>query len=166
MVRTLSLAFALAAAVTAQAADKPTRVPEAALKTASELRERALKDQAAWDFVEGLTTEIGPRLAASDNDAKAREWVAARFKALGFDKVWTEPVTYPKWVRRGEHAEITAPYAHTLALLALGNSPATPAGGISAEVVAFDTLDALKSAPDASVRGKIVYVGPDRKSVV
>jgi Zn-dependent M28 family amino/carboxypeptidase len=63
-------------------------------------------------------------------------------------------------VRRGEHAKITAPYPHTLALLALGNSPGTPAGGISAEVVGFDTLDALKSAPDASVRGKIVYVGP------
>ena len=159
MVRTLSLALALVA-VAAHAADKPTRIPEAALKTASELRERALKDDAAWAFVEGLTTEIGPRLAASDNDAKAREWVAARFKALGFDKVWTEPVTYPKWVRRGEHAEITAPFAHALSLLALGNSPGTPAGGISAEVVAFDTLDALKAAPDASVRGKIVYVGP------
>ena len=159
MVRTLSLALALVA-VAAHAADKPTRIPEAALKTASELRERALKDDAAWAFVEGLTTEIGPRLAASDNDAKAREWVAARFKALGFDKVWTEPVTYPKWVRRGEHAEITAPFAHAVSVLALGNSPGTPAGGISAEVVAFDTLDALKAAPDASVRGKIVYVGP------
>lgn len=160
MVRTLSLALALAAAFSAQAADKPTRIPDAALKTANELRDRALKDDAAWDFVEGLTTEIGPRLAAGENDAKAREWVIARFKALGFDKVWTEPVTYPKWVRRGEHAEITAPYAHTLALLALGDSPGTPAGGISAEVVAFDSLDALKAAPDASVRGKIVYVGP------
>ena len=160
MVRTLSLVLALVAATGAAAADKPTRIPDAALKTASELRESALKDQAAWDFVEGLTTEIGPRLAASDNDAKAREWVAARFKALGFDKVWSEPVTYPKWVRRGEHAEITAPFPHALALLALGNSPGTPAGGISAEVVAFDTLDALKNAPDANVRGKIVYVGP------
>lgn len=160
MVRTLSLVLALAAAVGAQAADKPTRIPDAALKTANGLRESALKDQAAWDFVEGLTTEIGPRLAASDNDAKAREWVIARFKALGFDKVWTEPVTYPKWVRRSEHAEITAPFPHTLALLALGNSPATPAGGISAAVVAFDTLDALKAASDDSVRGKIVYVGP------
>ncbi len=160
MVRTLSLVLALAAAGSAQAADKPTRIPDAALKTASELRESALKDQAAWDFVEGLTTEIGPRLAASENDAKAREWVAARFKALGFDKVWTEPVTYPKWVRRGEHAEITAPYPHTLALLALGNSPGTPAGGINAEVVGFDTLDALKAASNESVRGKIVYVGP------
>ena len=159
MVRSLSLVLAVAVAFTAQAADKPARIPEAALNTASSLRESALKDEAAWDFVEGLTTEIGPRLAASDNDAKAREWVIARFKALGFDKVWTEPVTYPKWVRRGEHAEITAPFPHTLALLALGNSPGTPAGGISAEVVAFDTFDALKAAPEASVHGKIVYVG-------
>lgn len=160
MVRTLSLVLALAAAAGAQAADKPTRIPDAALKTANDLRESALKDPAAWDFVEGLTTEIGPRLAASENDAKAREWVAARFKALGFDKVWTEPVTYPKWVRRGEHAEITAPYPHVLSLLALGNSPGTPAGGISAEVVGFDTIDALKAAPEAGVRGRIVYVGP------
>jgi hypothetical protein len=160
MVRSLSLVLALAAAVGAHAADKATRIPDSALKTAGELRDRALKDDAAWNFVEGLTTEIGPRLAGSDNDAKARDWVAARFKALGFDKVWSEPVTYPKWVRRSEHAEITAPFPHTLALLALGNSPATPAGGISAEVVAFDTLDALKAAPDASVHGKIVYVGP------
>jgi hypothetical protein len=160
MVRSLSLALVLAIAVTAQAADKPTRVPEKALETAAALRTRALSDDAAWNFVEGLTTEIGPRLAAGDNDAKAREWVIAHFKALGFDKVWTEPVTYPKWVRRGEHAEITTPYAHTLSLLALGDSPGTPAGGLSAEVVAFDTLDALGAAPDASVRGKIVYVGP------
>ncbi len=159
MVRSLPLVFAVAA-ITAHAADSPTRIPDAALRTADDLRARALHDDAAWNFVEGLTTEIGPRLAAGDNDAKARDWVIARFKALGFDKVWTEPATYPKWVRRGEHAEITAPYAHPLALLALGNSPGTPAGGITAEVVGFDTLDALKAAPDASVRGKIVYVGP------
>jgi len=160
MVRTLSLAFALVATVAAQAADKPTRIPDAALKTAEGLRERALSDNTAWDFTEGLTTEIGPRLAAGDNDAKAREWVVAKFKSLGFDKVWTEPVKYPKWVRRSEHAQITAPYPHTLAILALGYSPATPSGGISAEVVGFDSLDALKAASNDSVRGKIVYVGP------
>ncbi len=159
MIRMLPLGFALAATVS-QAAETPTRIPDAALRTAATLRERALADDTAWNFVEGLTTEIGPRLAAGDNDARARDWVIARFKALGFDKVWTEPVTYPKWVRRAEHAALIAPFAQPLAVLALGNSPGTPGGGIRAEVVAFDSLDALRAAPDDRVRGKIVYVGP------
>jgi hypothetical protein len=38
-------------------------------------------------------------------------------------------------------------------------SPATPAGGISAEVVGFDSFAALQAADPASVRGRIVYVG-------
>jgi peptidase M28-like protein len=160
MIRSLVLVLALATTLTAEAADKPTRIPDAALKTAADLRARAIGDDTAWNFTEGLTTEVGARLAGGENDQKARDWVAAKFKALGFDKVWSEPVTYPKWVRRSEHASLTAPFAQPLAILALGYSPATPAGGIEAEVVAFDSLDALKAAPDASVRGKIVYVGP------
>ncbi|HEY6985864.1 MAG TPA: M20/M25/M40 family metallo-hydrolase [Rhodanobacteraceae bacterium] len=159
MIRLLPLALAVAATL-AQAGEKPTRIPDAALKTAATLRERAQADDTAWDFVEGLTTEIGPRLAAGENDARAREWVIAKFKALGFDKVWSEPVTYPKWVRRGEHAALIAPFAQPLTVLALGYSPATPRGGIRADVVAFDSLDALRAAPADSVRGKIVYVGP------
>jgi Zn-dependent M28 family amino/carboxypeptidase len=161
MLRTLPFIFAgLVGASSAQAADKPTRIPEAALATAAQLRERALADDTAWEFVEGLTTEIGERLAGGENDAKAREWVTAKFKALGFDKVWSEPVTYPKWVRRSEHAQLTAPFTQPLAILALGYSPATPAGGITADVVAFESLDALKAASSDAVRGKIVYVGP------
>ena len=160
MIRTLPLALALAATFAAHAAERPTRIPDAALGIAADLRQHALADDTAFDFTEGLTTEVGARLAGSENDAKARDWVAAKFKALGFDKVWTEPVSYPKWVRRGEHAEIAAPFPHPLAILALGYSPATPGGGLRAEVVGFDSLDALKAASDDSVRGKIVYVGP------
>lgn len=143
----------------AHAANAPTTIPDAALTTSAQLRDAALHDDTAWKFTEGLTTEIGERLAASANDLKAREWVVAKFKALGFDKVWTEPVTYPKWVRRSEHGEIVAPYPHALVLTALGYSPGTPAGGLSAEVIGFDSFDALKAADPASVRGKIVYVG-------
>lgn len=161
MLRTLPFIFAATLGVSAAtAADEPTTIPAAALKTAGQLRERALADNVAWDFTEGLTTEVGERLAGGENDAKARAWVTEKFKALGFDKVWSEPVTFPKWVRRGGHAELTAPYPHPLAVLALGNSPSTPAGGITAEIVAFESLDAMKAASDDSVRGKIVYVGP------
>jgi len=158
--RSLPLALALClVAPGAIAAGKPTTIAAADLATAASLRDKALHDDTAWDFTAALTTEIGARLAAGPNDAKAREWVVAKFKALGFDKVWTEPVTYPKWVRRSEHAEILAPFAQPLSLLALGHSPGTPPDGVTADVVAFDSFDALKAADAASVRGKIVYVG-------
>src|SRR5262249_20720095 len=137
-------------------AGEPTRIPADALATAAKLRERALADSTAYDFVAGLTTEIGARLAGGPNDQRARDWTVARFKALGFDKVWSEPVTFPKWVRRNEHAAIIAPYAQPLAVLALGNSPATPKGGLQGELVAFKDFGALKAADAASVKGKIV----------
>lgn len=159
----LALAAALLPALGFAAESTPTaatRFRPESLKTAELLRDRALRDDVAYAVVEGLTTEIGPRLAGSPADLKAREWMIARFKALGFDKVWSEPVTYPKWVRRGEHAEVLAPFPQPLAVTALGHSPGTPAGGVSAEVVGFDSLDALKAADPAQVRGRIVYVGP------
>ncbi len=154
------LALSLAAACgTVAAASADTRIPDAAIRTAEQLRDRAMNDDTAYKFVEGLTTEVGQRLAASDSDAKAREWVIAKFKALGFDKVYTEPVSYPKWVRRHEAGEVVSPFPQKLVLAALGHSFATPAGGLTAEVVRFDSLDALKAADPAAVKGKIVYIG-------
>ena len=141
------------------AAGKLTTLKLADVQTAVQLRDTALHDDTAWAFTEGLTTEVGGRLAGSANDAKAREWVIAKFKTLGFDRVWTEAVTYPKWVRRSEHAEIVAPFPQALVLSALGHSPGTAAGGISAEVVDFNSFAALQAADPTSVRGKIVYVG-------
>jgi Zn-dependent M28 family amino/carboxypeptidase len=159
MRRPLSLALALLLTTpSAYAAGDPTTLAPADIERATQLREQALHDDTAWDFTEGLTTEVGARLAGSPNDLKAREWVAAKFKALGFDKVWSEPVTYPKWVRRGESGAIVAPFPQPLALTALGRSPGTPAGGIEAEVVGFDSFEALQAADAAALRGRIVFV--------
>ena len=36
---------------------------------------------------------------------------------------------------------------------------ATPANGVEAEVILFESLTALRAAPDDSSRGKIAYVG-------
>ena len=40
------------------------------------IREAALKDDVAWDFTEGLTTEVGPRPAGTPQEARARDWAA------------------------------------------------------------------------------------------
>jgi len=146
------------AVCTTQAAEL-TRIPADALVTAATLRDQALTDATAYDFVAGLTTEVGQRLAGSPNDQRGRDWVTARFKALGFDKVWSEPATYPRWVRRSEHAQILTPFPQPLAVLALGNSPGTPKGGVRGDVVMFKDFKALQAADAASVKGKIVYVG-------
>jgi hypothetical protein len=156
---TLFAAGLLLATGIAGAASQSTTIPAAAVKTAEQLRDKAMHDDTGYRIVESLTTEVGPRMAGSDADQRARDWAIARFKALGYDKVYTEAVTYPLWVRRSEHGAIVAPFPQPLVLAALGNSPGTPKGGLTAQVVKFDSLDALKAADPASVKGKIVYIG-------
>ncbi|UYK77805.1 M28 family peptidase [Xanthomonas sacchari] len=136
-------------------AAEATRIPEAALRDAAALRERALADDTGWKVVESLTTEIGPRMAGSEADARAVAWATAKFKALGFDKVWTEPVTFPKWERRSEHAQVLGAHAQPLTVTALGGSPG---GTVEAEVVRFADLAALQAAPADTLRGKIAFV--------
>ncbi len=134
---------------------REVQIPEAALTTAAELRERALQDRTSWQVVESLTTEIGPRLAGSEADARAVRWAEAKFKALGYDKVWLEDVSFPKWVRRSEGAEVLGDHAQRLAITALGGSVG---GLVEAEVVRFADLAALEGAPAGSLAGKIAFV--------
>ena len=125
---------------------------------AERLRDAALKDELAYDIMEGLTTEVGPRLAGTEGEARAREWAVRRLKALGFSNVRIETYDMPVWVRGEERAEIVAPFPQPLVVTALGNSGATPAAGITAQVIGFDSFAELEAAPDAQVRGKIVFV--------
>jgi hypothetical protein len=122
------------------------------------LRDAALRDNLAWEITEGLTTEVGPRLAGTEAEARARTWAVARLTALGFSNVRVDTFDMPVWVRGEERAEIVSPFPQKLAVTALGNSGATPAAGIRAQVVAFDSFTDLEAAPEADVRGKIVFV--------
>jgi carboxypeptidase Q len=112
----------------------------------------------AWDIVEGLTTEVGPRLAGTEAEARARDWAVLKLKSLGFANVHIETFDMPVWVRGTETAEMVAPYPQRLAITALGNGSSTGPHGLSLPVIAFSTLDALKGADPAKVRGKIVYL--------
>ncbi|MFT3761166.1 MAG: M28 family peptidase [Pseudoxanthomonas sp.] len=151
----LLIALACTAACADAAESRQTRIPDAALAAAAKLRETALADDAGWKVVESLTTEVGPRLAGSEADARAVAWAQAKFRELGFDKVWIEPVTFPKWERRGETAEVLGAHAQKLSLTALGGSPG---GTVEGEVVRFDGLEVLMQAPADSLKGKIAFV--------
>lgn len=132
-----------------------TRIPEGSFATAEQLREQALASDLGYRITESLTTEIGPRMAGSEADARAVEWAIAKFHELGYDKVWTEPVTFPKWVRHGESGEVLGEHAQPLTLTALGGSPA---GRVEGGIVRFEDLDALEAAPAGSLAGRIAFV--------
>jgi carboxypeptidase Q len=116
------------------------------------------KQGTALDIVEGLTTEIGPRLAGTEAEARAREWAVKKLKSLGFKNVRIETFDMPVWVRGAETAEIVSPFPQKLIVTALGNSAATPEGGITAPIVTFGSLAELEEASEASIKGKIVFV--------
>lgn len=153
------LPLAALLALAAPAAAAPPAVGEAALATAAGLRDAALAGSAAYDIAEDLTTRIGPRLAGTEADARAVQWAIDKFQALGYDRVWTEPVTFPVWTRGMESARVVSPWPQSLAIAALGGSIGTPEEGIQAEIVAFDSYADLLEGDAAAVEGKIVYIG-------
>ncbi len=150
-------ASALSVPLMAQRAAPPAPAPVDPKVAA--LRDAALKDEVAYDLVEGLTTEVGQRMAGTEAEARARTWAVAKLKALGFRNVRIEPYQMPVWVRGAETAQIVAPVPQTLKITALGNSGATPATGLTADVVVFKTYGDLVAAPAGSLKGRIAYVG-------
>ncbi|MCB1568085.1 MAG: M20/M25/M40 family metallo-hydrolase [Xanthomonadales bacterium] len=155
--RMMLLACLLAAPLLVQA-ETPARLSDDSLSLATQLREQAMAGSGAYDMVESLTTEVGPRLAGSEADARAVAWAAAKFKVLGFDKVYTEPVRFPTWRRGHERAEVLSPYPQPLRLTALGGSIGTGGTALEAEVVEFATLKDLEAAAEGTLDGKIAYV--------
>jgi hypothetical protein len=156
MTRLLFAAALLAAAPAF--AQTPAPLPQVPAQV-KQLRDAALHDDDyAWDIAEGLTTEVGQRLAGTEAEARGRAWAVAKLEALGFANVHLEPFAMPTWTRGPESAEILAPFPQNLVVAALGNSASTGPNGITGQLVGFDTLADLEAAPDAAVQGKIVFV--------
>lgn len=164
MKRLIPLALALPAMAAAQNTPILTvqntvpAMPGAVDPAVAALRDAAIGDTVAYDIIEGLTTEVGPRLAGTEAEARARAWGAAKLTALGFRNVRIETYRMPTWVRGAETAEVVAPFPQPLRLTALGNSAATPAGGLTAPVVFFRSFADLQAAPEGSLAGKIAFV--------
>jgi hypothetical protein len=156
MIKALMTAALLASAAPALAV-QPRSAPPIDPRVAA-LRDAALNDQYAWDIAEGLTTEIGPRLAGTAAEARARDWAVAKLRSVGFANVRVEMFPLSVWERGSEAAYVVAPFPQPLAVTALGGSAPTPRGGLEGQVVGFDSIEALEAAPDSAVRGRIVFV--------
>lgn len=130
----------------------------AVVRAAEQVRDRALAENAALDFVTQVTTRFGARPAGSEAETAAFRWAAEHLRGMGFQNVRLEEFPLVGWERGEESAAIVGPRPQHIVAAALGHSPGTPEGGVEAEVVRFDSLDALNAAPAGSLNGKIAYV--------
>jgi len=125
------------------------------------VQQAALESDYAYRQLAHLSNNIGPRLSGSPQAQAAVEYVAAELRKLGLE-VQLEKCMVPHWVR-GEEAGALTEYpsmapntTQKIALTALGGSVATPADGLSAEVVVVNNFDELEALGRARVAGKIV----------
>src|SRR5438067_715863 len=137
---TLGMTFALSAAA-------------ANGQTADDIIKREAATTQAYDTLEYLTDNIGQRLSGSPSAAAAVRWAISTFQKWGIP-VTSEKVMVPHWVRGVEDARLISHRNQQIILTALGGSVATPAKGITADVVEVSSFDELKTA---KVKGKIVF---------
>lgn len=147
---------AIAPGGAAAAAAPPTASPVATRyrESVDKILAAARADRGAYEKLQYLTDRIGNRLAGSVGLEQAIAWAAKAMKDDGHD-VRVEKVMVPHWVRGAESAELVAPVARPLRVLALGSSIATPKAGITAPVVVVRSWDELE-AKQAQVKGAIV----------
>ncbi len=126
-------------------------------KVAGDIINYALPRPQAIKLLRHLTMDVGHRLSGSPEAAKAVEWGKKTMEEAGFQNVHLEPVMVPHWVRGPvERAVLLSPGPRrNLSICALGGSIATPAGGVTGEVIRVTSFDQLRKIGDAA-KGKIV----------
>jgi carboxypeptidase Q len=126
-----------------------------------QIQQAALSSDYAYRQLAHLTDNIGPRLSGSPQAQAAVEYVAGEMRRLGCE-VKLEKLSVPHWVRGEETAALVqypgqAPgTTQKIVLTALGGSVATPAKGLTAEVVVVSNFDELTALGREKVAGKIV----------
>src|ERR1700730_141663 len=109
-----------------------------------------------------LTDEVGGRVTGSPEMAKAVDWAVAAFHAEGVD-VHKEQYTLPlTWSEGQTRLELLGPAKFPVRLAAEGWSPATPAGGIEANLVNIgygNEQDFLRAG--GAVKGAILLASTD-----
>jgi carboxypeptidase Q len=123
--------------------------------------DEALTNGKSYEQLRYLTGQIGGRLSGSPQAAAAVEWARQEMEKLGLDRVYLQEVMVPHWVRGDkEQARVMSPRLGTsqeVPVVALGGSIATPANGLTAEVVEVKNFDELQKLGRKKVQGKIVF---------
>lgn len=124
-------------------------------QVASRIIDSALQDSSAYERLSVMVDRFGHRLSGSQNLERAIDWILTEMSRDGLQNVHGEEVMVPHWVRGDESAVLVEPRHRDLPMLGLGGSVATPADGITAQVLVVGSFDELERRSDEA-KGKIV----------
>lgn len=119
----------------------------------------ALSRGKAYEDLRSLCKDIGARLTGSSEAEMAVEWGKAKLSSYGFDKVYLQEIQVPHWERGTKESAWIKGNGKLIPvkILALGGSVSTN-GTMKADLVVFHSLDELRKAKAADVKGKIVLI--------
>ncbi len=121
---------------------------------------KSLTEGRAYDWLRDLCAKAPGRISGSPEAAAAVIFTKQVLDSLGLDTVYLQPCTVPHWVRgEKEQAKVVGSASQgdmNLNVLALGNSVATPAQGITAAIIEVKSLEEVEKLGE-KVRGKIVF---------
>lgn len=163
MLRTVMVAALASFTGLAQAQTETFELDAETREIAQSLGQAALESDLAYEITESLTVEVGPRLAGTPQEARARDWAVQTLEELGFANVRVEDFELDLWTRGRsiyEEVAISAPYPQELYAISLGGAAATPEGGLEAEIVYFDSYDSFlaSDASEDALDGKLVFI--------
>jgi hypothetical protein len=124
-------------------------------QNAQRIIDTVLASPKGFETLAYLTDNIGPRPSGSKSADLAVKWTTQRFRDWGID-VRNQKMMSPHWVRGAERASLVSHNNQRIVLTALGGSVATPADGITADVVEVASYEQLEKLGRTGIKGKIV----------
>jgi carboxypeptidase Q len=130
----------------------------------------SLRQGRAYERLGELCRVAPRRLSGSPGASAAVEWARQAMQEEGLENIRLQSVVVPHWVRSeiGE-LRIVKPLEYAgmvLPMLALGGSVATPPGGLRAEIVVVDSLEAGAALGEQAEGRIVLFNGPMDPSLV
>ncbi|KAJ2802492.1 hypothetical protein H4R20_003256 [Coemansia guatemalensis] len=115
----------------------------------------------AWERLAEMTDLYGNRMTASKAYDLSADWVVRTVNEQDANlTAYTEPVWVNQWSRNSESLHLFVPTRPQgkveLKMLGLGNSVATPDGGVEANVIPVHSFEELAQLGNATIAGNIV----------
>ncbi len=122
--------------------------------------DKALTEGKSYQWLEYLTTKVGPRLSGSPGAAAGVEWSRHEMENYA-DSVWLQPVMVPHWIRGqkeiGRVVNSKKMGTVEMNVCALGGSVGTGPSGLLGNIIEVKSFDELKQLGEKNIKGKIIF---------